>query len=256
MSLAFLLDENLSQAEPRIRCVYLFRGSAGADECARKTDDPATGLIYLRARHYDPATGRFLSPDPFSGMLQSPISRQKYLYSNDTPTNASDPTGMLTLTDLVTNNFIQGILLASFVQVSYGILGSLKSLNHWDGPNYFATIGPVFGGVGFYTTNTDSSGKKSEILAVAEGVTAGKNINSFWAKQLDGVSWKGDDLVLRGIAAISGIPVVGANIILSSEDLLTSDKLFGRGEYAGLAVTGAHTWRRILITAAELPFQL
>ena len=28
-------------------------------------DDPETGLNYLHARYYDPALGRFISPDPW-----------------------------------------------------------------------------------------------------------------------------------------------------------------------------------------------
>ncbi|MBI2885601.1 MAG: hypothetical protein HYY02_00175 [Chloroflexi bacterium] len=34
--------------------------------------DDTLGLIYLRARYYDPATGRFLSKDPAGGKLALP----------------------------------------------------------------------------------------------------------------------------------------------------------------------------------------
>ena len=37
--------------------------------------DP-TGLIYLRARYYDPATGRFISKDPVRGVSQSAANAQ------------------------------------------------------------------------------------------------------------------------------------------------------------------------------------
>jgi RHS repeat-associated protein len=51
-----------------------------------------TGLIYLRARTYDPVTGQFLSADP---ALQT--SGAPYGYAGDNPLNAADPTGLLTV---------------------------------------------------------------------------------------------------------------------------------------------------------------
>jgi RHS repeat-associated protein len=50
-----------------------------------------TGLIYLRARVYDPATAQFLSRDPLV-----PLTREPYAYGGDNPTSFSDPTGLLT----------------------------------------------------------------------------------------------------------------------------------------------------------------
>jgi RHS repeat-associated protein len=49
-----------------------------------------TGLIYMRARTYDPATAQFVSRDPFA-----PISGEPYSYSGDNPLNADDPSGLL-----------------------------------------------------------------------------------------------------------------------------------------------------------------
>lgn len=53
-----------------------------------------TGLMYLRARLYDPATGRFQSSDPFTGLLALPMTRNKYLYVLNDPLNLVDPTGL------------------------------------------------------------------------------------------------------------------------------------------------------------------
>jgi RHS repeat-associated protein len=47
-----------------------------------------TGLIYLRARTYDPATAQFLSVDPANEQTHQP-----YTYASDNPLNVSDPTG-------------------------------------------------------------------------------------------------------------------------------------------------------------------
>ncbi len=49
-----------------------------------------TGLIYLRARVYDPATAQFLSLDPISSITMAP-----YYYASDNPVNGTDPTGLL-----------------------------------------------------------------------------------------------------------------------------------------------------------------
>jgi RHS repeat-associated protein len=55
--------------------------------------DPDLGLYYLRARYYNPLSGRFMSRDPDDQSLRSPNELHKYLYSAGDPVNASDPTG-------------------------------------------------------------------------------------------------------------------------------------------------------------------
>jgi RHS repeat-associated protein len=52
-----------------------------------------TGLIYLRARTYDPATAQFLSVDPRIG-----LSGEAYGYAADNPVNRGDPTGLISVT--------------------------------------------------------------------------------------------------------------------------------------------------------------
>jgi RHS repeat-associated protein len=52
---------------------------------------------YLRARYYDPATGRFNRLDPFFGNLNDPQSLHKYLYTHADPVNGIDPNGELAI---------------------------------------------------------------------------------------------------------------------------------------------------------------
>jgi len=52
-----------------------------------------TGLQYLRARYYDPSTGRFNSLDPFAGDSSDPLSLHKYSYTHGDPINGIDPSG-------------------------------------------------------------------------------------------------------------------------------------------------------------------
>src|SRR5207245_962753 len=51
--------------------------------------DADTGLIYLQARYYDPATGQFLTIDPVVARTLS-----AYGYVDENPLNATDPTGL------------------------------------------------------------------------------------------------------------------------------------------------------------------
>lgn len=52
------------------------------------------GYQYLRARYYDPATGRFISKDPFAGLLGSPKTQSPYSYVLNNPINHVDPSGL------------------------------------------------------------------------------------------------------------------------------------------------------------------
>jgi RHS repeat-associated protein len=59
---------------------------------AGEMQDP-TGLIYLRARWYDPVTGRFLTRDPFPGLPVQPTTLHPYTYALNNPVLYVDPTG-------------------------------------------------------------------------------------------------------------------------------------------------------------------
>lgn len=64
--------------------VYLYRG---------ERYDPDMGMYYMRARWYNPATGRFMSRDMEEGDPPDPASLHKYLYAGGDPVNKMDPTG-------------------------------------------------------------------------------------------------------------------------------------------------------------------
>ncbi|MEM7112422.1 MAG: right-handed parallel beta-helix repeat-containing protein [Chloroflexota bacterium] len=52
-----------------------------------------SGLYFLRARYYDPASGRFISRDPLSGRPDNPVTMQPYIYAANNPINLSDKSG-------------------------------------------------------------------------------------------------------------------------------------------------------------------
>src|SRR5271157_2964120 len=55
--------------------------------------DSDLGLYYLRARYYNPLTGRFMSRDPYDGYIGIPVTLHKYLYAGSDPVNHVDPRG-------------------------------------------------------------------------------------------------------------------------------------------------------------------
>jgi RHS repeat-associated protein len=55
---------------------------------AGQYQDPTTGLYYMRARWYDPATAEFSSVDPAVAQTGQP-----YAYAGDDPVNENDPSG-------------------------------------------------------------------------------------------------------------------------------------------------------------------
>jgi RHS repeat-associated protein len=68
-----------------------FSGSAIAPYgyTGREPTDPALGLVYYRARYYDPSIGRFISRDP-AGM---PDGVNRYAYVSSNPVSFNDPSG-------------------------------------------------------------------------------------------------------------------------------------------------------------------
>jgi RHS repeat-associated protein len=72
--------------------------------------DPNAGFYYLRARYYDPSTGRFITRDPDDGILFDPVSLHKYLYAGADPVNNVDPTGQFTIAQIAITSAIVGVL--------------------------------------------------------------------------------------------------------------------------------------------------
>jgi RHS repeat-associated protein len=56
--------------------------------------DAEAELLYLRARYYQPDTGRFLTRDPWEGFRKQPQTLNKYVYITNAPPNKTDPSGL------------------------------------------------------------------------------------------------------------------------------------------------------------------
>ena len=55
--------------------------------------DTSTGLMFYNARYYDPAIGRFISPDTIVPDPANPQDYDRYAYVRNNPVNHNDPTG-------------------------------------------------------------------------------------------------------------------------------------------------------------------
>jgi RHS repeat-associated protein/uncharacterized repeat protein (TIGR01451 family) len=56
--------------------------------------DAGVELLYLRARYYQPGTGRFVTKDPWRGDVSNPGTLHGYTYVLNSPVNYADPSGL------------------------------------------------------------------------------------------------------------------------------------------------------------------
>lgn len=70
--------------------------------------DPASGLVDMNARSYNPVTGTFTAEDTVIGDLRSPITLNRYTYGNAAPLDYFDPDGRFGLSDI--GNAIGGLV--------------------------------------------------------------------------------------------------------------------------------------------------
>jgi RHS repeat-associated protein len=94
--------------------------------------DAETALIYLRARYYDPQTGRFLSPDPTAGDPRDTQSLNVYAYARNNPLRYSDPSGQI-LDELVSGVGELAVFglerLGASVRLTDALKGAFKGLS-------------------------------------------------------------------------------------------------------------------------------
>lgn len=69
--------------------ITISSGTAPAFGYAGQVLDSESGLVYLRARYYDPSTGQFTTRDPAVAQTREP-----YAYTADNPLNHIDLTGL------------------------------------------------------------------------------------------------------------------------------------------------------------------
>jgi RHS repeat-associated protein len=91
--------------------------------------DKFSAQYYLRARLFDPTTGRFTQRDSFAAPLSDALSLHRYLYSKNNPVNQIDPSGKSPESDAQIWQHIQdaskNIMLGFLAASASVLLGSL-----------------------------------------------------------------------------------------------------------------------------------
>jgi len=87
--------------------------------------DSDLGLYYLRARYYNPITGRFVSRDPDDGDVTDPKTLHRYLYAGGDPINSWDPSGRSTAVAVRGSGGIEyGALIITSLQAASGAIAT------------------------------------------------------------------------------------------------------------------------------------
>ena len=107
-----------------------------------EAQDAESGLLYLRARYYDPSIGRFISADPYLGRMAEPVTQNRYIYVHNNPLLFVDPSGLCSVLDTATP-------WVDCINDSLGI-----------------DFGPALNSVGNYFTDPVAMSNASAILAV------------------------------------------------------------------------------------------
>lgn len=68
-------------------------GTSGNRYTFTGEENDASGLVYLRARFYDPSSGQFLSRDTYLAKAKDTQTLNRYAYVKNNPTNYVDPAG-------------------------------------------------------------------------------------------------------------------------------------------------------------------
>jgi len=212
-----------SDAPSPVRTAYGFTG---------REHDSESGMMYYRARYYDPTIGRFLQKDPEPGKLGLPISMvNSYAYVANNPLNLMDPSGRSILGfvgDLIVGIVagVAAILLAPLAVglfsgiLAGGILGTIEA----------AVIGAAAGGV--------AGGVAGGLAGGLYGLTQGLSFSQgFWAGAVQGAV---TGAISGGLAGINALKVIrgGAESSNFLTDIASSLKSLQSSCLVGAALIG------------------
>ena len=104
--------------------------------------DRNTGLVYFKARHYDPELGRFISADPYEGEPNTPVSWNSYLYANGNPLFYIDKQGYYSVGEFLNDSmYYAGAGVGALVGAPVGVVKAAYGIGKFVGDAGLAVAG-------------------------------------------------------------------------------------------------------------------
>jgi RHS repeat-associated protein len=165
--------------------------------------DP-TGLYHLRARQYDPGTGRFLTTDPVAAAVGDPYVAS-YVYGRNSPARFTDPNGQCAiLCGLVVGAIVGGVVSAVTYTVSTVASGGNLTIGGFVGHTLVgAAAGAVIGATLGLASGAALPAFETTALQATGGYVGGTT-------SLAGSRLIGDRITPEGAALQMGLSVAGA----------------------------------------------
>jgi RHS repeat-associated protein len=162
------------------------------------------GTLYLRARHYSPALGRFLQRDSYAGTVGRPQSLNRYAYTENNPATLTDPSGHCPLCITIAAGAAIGAGFEYGSQVFQNYQSGKSGREAWtsvrgDKIAAAAVQGAVAGGVGFFAGPLVAGlTKMGPVVSVAAGALEGMAssalgqlaVNLLWRCDLNSNLWQ------------------------------------------------------------------
>ncbi len=224
-----------------------FGGAAewGAFGYAGYRPDPVSGFMHVNVRNYDGENGRFISRDPFPGMVPLPLTLNAYSYAMGDPINRYDPTGMIAI-------WLGAGIVGAVVNVTAKVVGDVVksvSTGSVQVSSWQSYVGAAAGGFTYGVVATTAGPIAAGAASSAVESVVGNGLSMLTGaegyRKEDGYSWKnllGDATVDTTFGAIGGavsnwIKVPGINKGRGSLEMIWNQirTKFQRGQIANMA---------------------
>jgi RHS repeat-associated protein len=199
----------------------LGEGESGFGYTGEQTD--GSGLVFLRARYYDPETGRFITADPFPGVLSLPATQNAYPYAINNPLSYTDPSGEILPFILagVAGGLISGGINMAMQCIGSSSMESCIKCMDWGKVGTAVAAGAVAGFVGFGIGLIGGLFGAGILPTILTGIGA---------SILSGQAYRGIDLMLTGNWDQA------SNVLWQHEDMLLDGVFGGLGSAVGWGI--------------------